>query len=92
MDPITDEEDVKYYMGRMYVQEKDYIKAIKIYKEGLALNPRSAILLYELGLSYLRLNNKKRALSYWKKVLKNVSAYSYLGVLVKEKIRLLLHR
>jgi len=37
------------------------------------------------------LNNKKRALSYWKKALKNVSAYSYLGVLVKEKMRLLLH-
>jgi len=91
MDTITDEEDVKYYLGRRHVQEKDYIKAIEIYKEGLALNPRSPILLYELGLAYLRLNNKKRALSYWKKALKNVSEYSYLGVLVKEKMRLLLH-
>ena len=74
MDTITDEEDVKYYLGRRHVQEKDYIKAIEIYKEGLALNPRSSILLYELGLAYLRLNNKKRALSYWKKALKNRSS------------------
>lgn len=91
MDPITDEEDVKYYLGRLYFQEKDYIKAIETYKEGLAFNPWSAILLYELGLAYLRLNNKKRALDYWRKALKNVSAHSYLGVLVKEKMRFSLH-
>lgn len=89
MDPITDKEDVKYYLGRLYFQEQNYRKAIETYKKGLALNPRSAILLYELGLAYLRLNNKKRALNYWKKVLKNVSVHSYLAVRVKEKMRCL---
>ena len=89
MDPITDEKDVKCYLGRLYFQEKDYIKAIEIYKESLILNPRSAILLYELGLAYLRLNNKKRALNYWKKALKNVSAHSYLAAQIKEKMRYL---
>ena len=87
MDPITDEEDVKYYLGRYYFQEKNYIKAIETYKEGLAINPQSAILLYEIGLAYSKMRNKKRALTYWEKVQKAVSPHSFIGVRVKKKMK-----
>lgn len=87
MDPITDEEDIKYYLGRSYAQEKDYIRAIKAYKEGLAINPRSAILLYEIGLAYFKLKNKKRTLTHWKKARKVVSPHSFIGVRIKKKMK-----
>ncbi len=70
MDPITDKEDVKYYLGRFYFQNKDYKKAIKEYKRGLIINPKSIILLYEIGLVYFKLENHKKVLKYWRKLLK----------------------
>ena len=84
MDPITDEEDVNYYSGRCYFQEKDYIKAIEIYKEGLTINPKSVILLYEIGFAYSKLENKKRAIRYWKKLLRVVSPHSFLALTIKQ--------
>lgn len=79
MDPITNKEDVKYYLGNLYFQKKNYKKAIKIYKEGLKINPKSLILLYEIGLAYSKLKNKKKVLKYWKKLLKAAS-HSFLAV------------
>ncbi len=70
MDPITDKEDVKYYLGRFYFQNKDYEKAIKEYEKGLIINPKSIILLYEIGLVYFKLGNHKKVLRYWRKLLK----------------------
>jgi tetratricopeptide (TPR) repeat protein len=76
MDPITSKEDFKYYEGKLYFQEKDYKKAIKIYREGLKVNPQSAILLYEIGMAYCRLKNYHMASKYWKKLLKITSSDS----------------
>jgi len=84
MDPITNEEDVKYYLGRSYVQEKDYIKAIEIYKEGLAINSKSALLIYAIGLAYSKLENKKKAVRYWKKLLNTISPHSFLAVEIRQ--------
>ena len=84
MDPITDEEDVKYYLGRSYALEGDYLKAIKTYKEGLTINPKSVILLYEIGVAYSKINDIKRAMKFWKKLLRFVSPHSFLGVEVKQ--------
>jgi len=78
MDPITGKEDVKYYLGRLYFQKADYNKAIKVYKEGLAINPQSIILLYEIGSAYLKLKNRKNSLRYWKKLL-HISPHSFLA-------------
>ena len=86
MDPITDEEDVKYYLGRLYFQEQNYRKAIETYKEGLIINPRSGILLYEIGLAYSKLKNYEKALKYWKRVSEIVSPHSFLGVKVKQEL------
>lgn len=79
MDPIINEEDVKYYLGRLYFQKNDYKKAIEIYKKGLTINPQSIILLYELGLAYSKLEKHKKALKYWGKLLK-IAPHSLLGV------------
>lgn len=87
MDPITDEEDVKYYLGISYAQEKDYRKAIRVYKEGLAINPQSVILLYETGLAYSQLRDERKALRYWKKLLRVASAHSYLALQVKQRLK-----
>jgi tetratricopeptide (TPR) repeat protein len=85
MEPITDEEDVKYYLGRLYFENKGYKKAIKIYKQGLKINPKSVILLYEIGLAYLKLRNHKKALRYWRKLLK-IAPHRFLAVKIKEEI------
>lgn len=84
MDPITNEEDVKCCLGKFYFQEKEYIKAIEIYKEGLTINPKSVILLYEIGFAYSKLGNKKRAMRYWKKLLRVTSPHSFLAVMIKQ--------
>lgn len=86
MDPITDKEDVKYYLGRSYAQNKDYIKAIEIYKEGLAINPQSVILLYEIGLAYSKLKNHRKALKYWRELLRIAPPYSFLAINVKQRL------
>ncbi|TSA56969.1 tetratricopeptide repeat protein [bacterium] len=86
MDPITDEEDVKYYLGRLYFQEQDYRKAIETYKEGLIINPQSGIILYEIGLAYIKLKKYKKALDYWERLSKIVSPHSFLGIKVKQKL------
>jgi len=82
MDPITNKEDVKYYLGRLYFQNKDYEKAIKAYKRGLIINPKSIILLYEIGLVYFKLKNHNKALRYWRKLLK-MYPHSLLAAEVK---------
>ena len=69
MDPITCKEDVKYYLGRFYFRRKKYRKALKIFKEGLVINPRSFILFHETGLTYLRMGKYKLVCKYWGKVL-----------------------
>lgn len=86
MDPITNEEDVKYYLGRLYFQKNDYKNAIKVYKEGLTINPQSIILLYEIGLAYSRLKNYKKALEYWRKLLK-IAPHSFLAVEARWRFR-----
>ena len=78
MDPITNKEDVEYHLGRLYFQNKDYEKAIKIYERGLTINPKSIILLYEIGLAYLKLKKHNRALKYWRKLLR-IAPHSFLA-------------
>ncbi|HDZ77010.1 MAG TPA: tetratricopeptide repeat protein [Candidatus Omnitrophica bacterium] len=79
MGPITNEEDVKYYLGRHYFQSRDYRKAIEAYEEGLVINPKSIILLYEAGLAYLKLKNHSKTRVYWAKLLK-IAPHSFLAV------------
>lgn len=78
MDPITDKEDAKYYLGKLYFQKADYRKAIRIYVEGLSINPQSLILLYEIGLAYSKLKKHKKALEYWRRLLR-IAPHSFLA-------------
>ena len=71
---------------RLYFQEKDYKKAIKVYREGLKINPQSAILLHEIGIAYCRLKNYHMASKYWRKLLKTSSSHSYIAVDTKWKL------
>lgn len=86
MDPITSKEDAKYYLGRFYFRRKKYRKALKIFQEGLVINPRSFIILYEIGLTYLRMKNYKTVRGYWKKVLE-IAPHSILAAEVCWDIR-----
>jgi len=86
MDPITNKEDFKYHEGKLYFQEKDYKKAIKIYKEGLKINSQSIILLHEIGITYCKLKNYYTASKYWKKLLKITSLHSFIAVDTKWKL------
>ena len=78
MDPITNEEDVKYQLGRLYFQRQNYKKAIEIYKEGLNINPNSILLLYEIALAYSKLNDYEKACECWIKLLK-IEPDSFIG-------------
>ena len=85
MDPITDKEDVKYYLGRSYAKKKHYGKAIKAYKQGLTINPKSVILLFAIGSAYSKVNDRRQAVKYWKRLLSVISPHSYLAVQIKQK-------
>ena len=78
MNPITKEEDLKYYLGNLYLQKGDYKKSIKIYQEGLRINPQSIVLLYEIGLAYSKLKNSRKAQEYWKRLLE-IAPHSLLA-------------
>jgi len=86
MEPLTNREDVKYYLGRLYFQKADYKKAIKIYKEGLSINPQSLILLYEIGLAYTKFKKRRSALKYWKKLL-NIAPHSFFANEVGQRLK-----
>lgn len=86
MDPITNEEDVKYHLGRLYFQKNDYKKAVRIYEEGLTINPQSTILLYETGLAYSKLRNHKKVLKPWRKLLR-IAPHSFLAAEVRWRFR-----
>jgi tetratricopeptide (TPR) repeat protein len=86
VDPITKEEDVKYHLGRIYFRKGDHKKAIKIYKEGLTINPQAIILLYDIGLAYSKLKNHKKAWEYWKKLLK-IAPHSFLAAEARWRLR-----
>jgi len=86
MDPITNKEDVKYYLGRIYSQKADYAKAIEIYKKGLSLNPQSVVLLYETGLAYSKLKKRKKALTYWRRLLR-IAPHSFLANVVGQRLK-----
>ena len=87
MDPITDKEDVKYYAGNFYFQERKYKKAIALYREGLTMNPKSVLLLDALGTAYSEQCNNKEAVKCWKKLLRSVDPSSFIAVEIKRRIR-----
>ena len=51
------------------------------------INPKSTLLLYEIGLAYSKLENKKKAMKYWKKLLRSVSPHNYFAVQVEQKLK-----
>lgn len=81
MDPITSQDTLRCYEGDYYFQRHDFKKAIKYYKDGLKVNPRNLVILYEIGLAYDELQKHGKALKYWKK-LKNFAPHSILGAKV----------
>ena len=84
MDVITSRDDFKLYEGDFYLQKGEIKRAIKSYKDGLKLNPRNLVILYEIGLAYSKLRKQKKALKYWKKVIR-IAPQSYLGNKVKNE-------
>lgn len=86
MDPITNKEDTKYYLGKLYFQKADYQKAIRIYEEGLSINPQSIILIYEIGLAYSKLKKHKKALKYWRRLLR-IAPHSFLANDVGQRLK-----
>lgn len=81
MDVITSKDDFKLHEGDFYLQRGEFKRAIKLYKDGLKLNPRNLVLLYETGLAYSKLHKQKKAIKYWRK-LKAFAPQSILGVKV----------
>lgn len=86
MDIITSKDDFKLHEGDFYLQRGEFKKAIKLYKNGLKLNPGNLVILYEIGLAYSRLQKQKKALKYWKRITK-IAPQSYLGNKVKEECK-----
>ncbi|GAI65976.1 unnamed protein product, partial [marine sediment metagenome] len=64
--------DVKYSepynnLGNIYLEEKEYEKAIELYKKALGLNPDYAAAHSNLGLAYKRLKRISEAVEHFKK-------------------------
>jgi len=84
MDVISGKADYKLYEGDFYLKKGEIKRAIKLYKDGLRYDPEHLILLYEAGLAYSKINNRKIALKYWKKVAK-IAPKSYLGAEIEKE-------
>ena len=69
MDVITSKDDFKLHEGCFCRQQGDFKRAIKLYKDGLKINSKNLVLLYETGLAYSKLQKQRKALKYWKKML-----------------------
>ena len=60
---------VRYEIGRIYFNQKDYIGAKEKFSEVIKLHPTHSNALYSLALSFEKLNRASEALVYYKKVL-----------------------
>ena len=87
MDVITSKDDFKLHEGCFCRQHGDFKKAIKLYNDGLKINSKNLVLLYETGLAYSKLQKQRKALKYWKKIAR-IAPHSYLGVKVTEEFNL----
>jgi tetratricopeptide (TPR) repeat protein len=87
MDVITSQDDFKLHEGCFCRQHGDFKRAIKLYKDGLKINSKNLVLLYETGLAYSKLQKPRKALKYWKKIVK-IAPQSYLGVKVTDEINI----
>ncbi len=64
----TSPEKVYNKIGIAYLAKNDYENAIKVFRQGLKVNPKDVILLYNLGLCFFQLKNNKMALKNLKEV------------------------
>lgn len=61
--------------GIGYHDNQEYDKAIETYKEALKIDPKSALVNYELAFSYLKKGDYQQAVNYSDKVLKQKGEY-----------------
>ncbi|MGM0568745.1 MAG: tetratricopeptide repeat protein [Elusimicrobiota bacterium] len=68
MDPITDKEDCYYYRGKLYFESGDYQRALKELQKGLQINSSSVMILYEIGMCWLKLGKWRKAVLCVRKI------------------------
>ncbi|OPX18516.1 hypothetical protein BXT86_00720 [candidate division WOR-3 bacterium 4484_100] len=57
-------------LGNIYLQKKNFDRAIKYYNRALNIDPEYVSPLYHIGLIYYELGNRVRAESLWLRVLR----------------------
>jgi tetratricopeptide (TPR) repeat protein len=56
--------DLLYNMGTIYLEKKDPVKAIELFKKGLELDNKEARIHFGLGIAYHQLNDERTSLHY----------------------------
>lgn len=70
-------------LGEFYFEEKNYLEALNVFKIEYALYPNSQDILTSIGLCYELLNNKNKAIEYYKIALKKDPKDEYAKELLK---------
>lgn len=69
--------------GIEYHDKGDYTKALEIYKKALKLDPESALIKYEMALSYIENGDYDKAVEYSDEVLKKSKKYAIPAYITK---------
>ncbi len=67
---LKDYEPAIYQIGRIYVNQKKYKEAIKVFEKALKKKAHGSDTLYYLGLAYEKTGDRKKAAKYYKEALK----------------------
>jgi tetratricopeptide (TPR) repeat protein len=62
--------DYCYILGNGLFQEKRYAEAVKIYESGLEFRPNFPLLRFNLGMAYIKVNNKRGATGQYQELSK----------------------
>ena len=75
-------QDLNFYLGRIYSELYDFINGIKFYKKYLEFNNNSIPCLLNLAILFLNIGDKKNSEQYFKKLIKinNNYVYAYYGL------------
>ncbi len=70
-------QDLNFYLGRIYSELYDFINGIKFYKKYLEFNNNSIPCLLNLAILFLNIGDKKNSEQYFKKLIKINKNYVY---------------
>jgi len=80
-------EEAKYGLLRVYIEEKDYLKALELAEEVKSLNPDDPFVFWMRGQAYIGLNNWDEALRTYQRLLLHFKSSTYYDLMAEVECR-----